>query len=69
MKLKQCPFCGGDSFTYESKPFTLANCEIIYVRCVKCEACGPTVEAPYIIAVETGKWESAAGEAWNRRVE
>lgn len=62
VKLKPCPFCGGEAyarFVKDNKPFGYTS--------VECRSCGAV---PYVHQVYSGKKEDAvlgAIEAWNRR--
>lgn len=53
MKLKPCPFCGGEKI--ETVEFEVAGSDLTYVVCVNCGSCGKLHH------------QKQAIEAWNRR--
>lgn len=58
IKLKPCPFCGGEAATVFYTGY-------IYVSCENCGATSEMVK----ISEEYSATEKAAAEAWNRRVD
>ena len=59
MTLKECPFChkDGDFLRIESEYDTISeDLDKHFVKCMFCEACGPSERTP-----------KGAAELWNRR--
>lgn len=54
IKLKPCPFCGEK----ENLEFNHSCGDLVYVRCGRCTAFGPS-----------GEGEDGAADEWNRRAE
>ncbi len=63
IKLKPCPFCGGEAEFKTIEKDMLSRQDYIWVRCSKCEATSKKFESNlYSSAAED------AAKAWNRRI-
>lgn len=60
--LDRCPFCGsgGTADFWQSDYITM-----VFIRCVRCQARGPEIDATHIADVQVANMHAA--HAWNRR--
>lgn len=71
MRLKSCPFCGGEAYLEKSsRVYYRGKTEkAAYVRCLNCQArTGKVMISDYGFTSHSKEAEDKAVEMWNRRV-
>lgn len=69
-ELQSCPFCGGEGVLYSVNLPMEADCDDIYVKCLDCDAVGPSVlfDQDNHDASDVTDLEAEAITLWNNRV-